>query len=195
MAVDVITTLISVIASPTIQSLVKSAMNMLADQLSSNAPLTSTEAQTPKLTGLDRRISMGLTKRDGKIAVALLVEKSESLAERKADDLAKRFGDAIFPMVTGLAHSSRVDQSSKDTFERQLGASIGHIRGTPGSVGCLVKVKTRAGSKDYVSLTSAAHVLSMLNNANKHDVIICPGHPDGPKVLDSKVGLWRISLF
>jgi hypothetical protein len=189
---DAVSALIATIASPAIQGLLKSAVGALTDKLSSNTPLP--EAETPRLTDLDRRMSMGLTKRDGTIALALLIEKPDSLAERKADELVKRFGKAIIPTVTGIAHSSRVDDPIPAEFEPRLGASLSHIRGAPGSIGCLVKTKSRGN--DFLALTSASHVLSMLNNAEKGDKIICPGHPDGPRVLDNMIGtLWNFTYL
>src|SRR5271156_2117074 len=77
----------------------------IRDHVSSNLPLKATASEAPKLTDADRRISMGLTKRNGELVVALLVEKQESSAEQKADDLATRHGEAAMSIVTGVAHS------------------------------------------------------------------------------------------
>jgi hypothetical protein len=184
---DVITTsivanMVAYLAKPQIIE----AIRGIANQLSKNHPVTLMETQIAKLTAADRRISMGLTKRDGAIAMALLVEKPESLAERKAENMSAGYEGAVIPMVTGVAHSSRADQPSRTQFERHVGTSVGHIRGSPGSVGCLVNIKSR--STNYLALTSAAHVLSMLNRAEEGDPILFPGHPDGPNVLGNKVG-------
>ena len=154
-------------------------------ELSGNEPLQSTD-NDPRLTALHRRISMGLTKRDDKFVMALIVEKPESLAERKAEIASVRYGEDVVSIVTGVAHSARVDEPSSANFERTIGTSIGNIRGSPGSVGCLVTVRSK--SREYLGATSAAHVLSMLNKADRGDPIISPGHPDGPNILDNKIG-------
>ena len=91
-------------------------------------------------------------------------------------------------IVTGLAHSAKVDEPSAGNFERNVGTSIGNIRGNPGSVGCVCKVKSKSKG-DYLALTSAAHVLSMLNTAKKGDPIISPGYPDGDRILNNKIGM------
>jgi len=175
-----------VAVTPLVRDLLIGTAKAVDNQVSSDAPLTKSETQTPKLTPADRRISMGLTKRDNKLAVALLVEKDESSAERKAEHLASEAGNSIAHLVTGVAQSSKVERASSIDFDRQIGASVGHIRGYPGSLGCFVSVKSKA--KDYLAFTSAAHVLSMLNRARKGDPVLFPGHPDGPRILGNKVG-------
>jgi hypothetical protein len=177
---------ISTIAlTPALQNEVKAALKAFSDELSSNFALKIEGDQIPRLTSVDRRIGMGITRNDGKIALALLVEKSESLAERKAEALTQ-VGERVRVLVVGSAHSSAVDKPVEQNFGRHAGTSIGHIRGNPGSVGCMVTVKS--GHRDFLCLTSAAHVLSMLNQAEPGDPIILPGYPDGPNVLENRIG-------
>jgi hypothetical protein len=97
-----------VAVTPLVRDLLTGAAKAVDNQVSSNAPLTKSETETPKLTAADRRICMGLTKRDNKLAIALLVEKDESSAERKAEHLATEAGNYVTHLVTGLAHSSKV---------------------------------------------------------------------------------------
>jgi hypothetical protein len=175
-------TVASLVNSPTVQNLVKGAVTVISDQLSVNHPMV----EPGKLTTIDRRISMGVTRKDGEIVLALLVEKPDSSAARKAEDLASRFGGVVIPVVTGVAHSSKVGGGLKKEVELRVGTSVGHYQGYPGSIGCVVTVQARG--REELHLTSAAHVLSMLNTAKKHDPILVPGHPDGPKVLGNKVG-------
>ena len=48
--------------------------------------------------------------------------------------------------------------------------------------------RSNQGRSTISPLTSAAHVLSILNRAEPGDPILFPGHPDGPNVLGNKVG-------
>ena len=76
--------MIQMVTSSTVQSLIKTAIIAIADQISSNRPLTPTGTQQARLTSAERRISMGVTKHEGETRVALLVEENE-IGERPAD--------------------------------------------------------------------------------------------------------------
>jgi hypothetical protein len=163
------------------------AVNDLTVQLSSAAPLQVDKEEIRKLTALDRRISVGITTQGNHLAPVLLVERSDSTAAKKVEELSKLLGTSVTHRVTGVAYSSKVKGRSGADFDRpQIGCSIGHIRGYPGSVGCLAI--TERHHLNHFVLTSAAHVLSMMNQAQKGDSVIFPGHPDGPRVLANRVG-------
>jgi hypothetical protein len=176
------------LAAATASLMLKDAAGAVVDEIANNLPLTKEE--TPRLRSPDRRLSVGLTQRDGKIVVVVLVEKAGSLAEKKAEQVAVVLGEKheseIHRLVTGVAHSSKPDDALPRDFEKDVGTSIGHIKGYPGTLGCLVSIKAK--STEYAAVTSAAHVLSMLNRADKGDPIIVPGYPDGENALENKIG-------
>jgi len=52
--------------------------------------------------------------------------------------------------------------------------------------GCVVRSTRR--NEDWTGVTSASHVLSINNTADEGDIIIAPGHPDGPKSNKARCG-------
>jgi hypothetical protein len=90
--------------------------------------------------------------------------------------------------LIGKAHSARPGGGKRRPLASPLhpGSSIGHIQSFPGTLGCVVRgTKSR---EDWIGVTSASHVLSVTNTAEKGDPIIAPGHPDGPKNTGARCG-------
>jgi len=164
---------------------VVAAVQAISEKL--NPPITETSSGS-KLQNLDRRLSLGLSKEENKLVAALLVEKEGSAAQETAKDLEKQHQGSVVVKVTGKAYSSkpseRIEQEPLDKLVP--GASLGHYRGFPGSLGGFVTYKAR--TKRSLGLISASHVLAMNNTAKKGEAVLHPGSPDGPRVLDNKIG-------
>jgi hypothetical protein len=142
-----------------------------------------------RLQNIDRRLSVGLAREDDKLVAALLVEKEDSTAQESARKLKESYPGGIVIRVTGKAYSSKPeDVMAQEPVQKLVpGSSIGHYRGFPGSLGGIVTVKTK--SRPWLGLISASHVLAINNTADKGDPILQPGSPDGPRVLDNKIGI------
>jgi hypothetical protein len=174
---------------------VSTAVDLLANPLFQSSPLVGT-GEEAKLQAPDRRLSWGVSKKNDKYVVAILVEKDDSWALRKAEELRSAYQDAVLVSITGVAQSSRPGDTkpqARTVTKLAPGLSVGHIRGYPGSLGCLVKGRTKG--TDWPGFVSASHVLAINNTAEKEDPILQPGHPDGPRSLDNKLGTLANYIF
>lgn len=135
----------------------------------------------------DRQISWGITRRDNKLKVALLVEKPDSHAASVADSIEAAYQGSVIRFTAARAHSSP-PQHRVPRIEWSLapGSSIAHKEGFPGSIGCLVRSLDEGD--DWPGLVSASHVLSKSNRAKSGDAILVPGHPDGPRINTNQCG-------
>lgn len=135
----------------------------------------------------DKRLSWGLALSDGRHVVRIFVERDNSRALEEARTLAAQFPNFAETEIIGRAQASAKAEKRK-TLSKGLeaGASIGHLKGAPGSIGALIR--NRQGKDDWKGVTSAAHVLGRSNRAKEGDQILAPGHPDGPKVSSNKCG-------
>ena len=137
---------------------------------------------------MDRRMSLGLAKRDGKYVVAILVEKADSWAREKATAHRTRDPDSIVVEVTGKAYAANPDAPIRERPETKLGPgiSIGHFRGSAGTLGGFVRVSR--GNENWTGIIGSSHVLSMINTGERGEDVIQPGWPDGPRVFDNRMG-------
>jgi hypothetical protein len=161
----------------------------ISEKLTQETPIIVETDGIPKLQPPDKRLSWAITKREGQFAVCLLVEQNDTWAARRAEVLQAQYKDEVTLTVAGVAHSSKVEEPVQYEKQAQLspGLSIGHIRGYPGTLGCIVRVNS--SSKDYLGIISASHVLAINNTAEIGDPVLHPGYPDGPRVLTSRVGV------
>jgi len=158
----------------------------IIEHLDADVPFTK-GVEGLRLETPDRRISVGLSKRDGKYVLALLVEKEDGWARQRAQEMESSHPNRVIVEVTGKAYSSTPSSVPRGTSSELLpGFSIGHWRGYPGTLGGFVVVK--AGSKTWAGIISASHVLSNNNAAAKGDRILYPGCPDGPRTLAQLIG-------
>ena len=144
----------------------------------------------------DRRLSWGIARRQSAQVVRLLVERDNSKAMAEADSLAREFPKFVDTRVIGRAQSAKPEAARRTFLAEGLysGASIGHYRGTPGSIGALVK--SRHKKEDWLGVTSAAHVLGRGNQSQKGEQVLAPGPPDGPRTTDAVCGhLERYNLL
>lgn len=164
---------------------VAAAIQAISEKL--NPPITESSSG-PKLRSLDRRLSLGLAKEGEKLVAALLCEKEDSAAQESANELKQNHKGSVVVKVTGKAYSSKPsDVIAMEPLPRLVpGASIGHFKGFPGSIGGFVTFKSK--SKTVTGIISASHVLAMNNTAKKGEAILHPGSPDGPRVLENKIG-------
>jgi hypothetical protein len=132
-----------------------------------------------------RQISWGITRRDKKTLVALLLEKSDSDAAVTAEQITKAFPGSVIQLTTARAHSSAPGKTQR-RGERRLvpGASIAHEDGFPGSIGCLVR--SLENDEGWRGVISASHVLSKGNRGHTGDWILVPG--DDPRLSTNQCG-------
>lgn len=164
-------------------TLIPAIKDILGEWLFKRAPLTETDSGR-KLERLDRRISLGIAKRSGKHLLALMVEKKDSWAEQKAEELGSAYAKTVVVEVTGKAFASNPDNKVKVTHRGKLtpGISIGHFRGYAGTLSGFVQVSGEA------RIIGSSHVLSMINTGEKGEDIIHPGWPDGARVFKNRIG-------
>jgi hypothetical protein len=160
-------------------------------EFTKEAPLIKAEGEkSPKLQPPDKRLSWGITKRDGEPVLALLVEQSDSWAMRRAKSFDESNQKIIYT-VTGLAHSSKVNEpiTAKTSSNLVPGLSVGHFKGYAGTLGCFVTAKSKSSNQDCIGFVGASHVLGLVNTAKPGDDILHPCPPDGPRVKGNKVGI------
>jgi hypothetical protein len=166
------------------------AQTLTARLLEVNAklPLLVGGGGSPRLQNPDNRISWGIARRDGKFILVILTEKEDSRSQSEARAIAQSYPSLVETKVIGRAYSVNPRGGARKTLVSPLnpGSSIGHIQGFPGTIGCIAR--SRRGSEDWLGVTSAAHVLSITNTAERDDTIIAPGHPDGPKNSANRCG-------
>lgn len=173
------------VLEPVVADVLKDA----TDKILREVPLVEKTPDRSELRGPDRRLSIGLTKREGKKIATFLVEKDDSWAMQKAMEMQESFPVPLAVTVTGKAHSYWPQDALPQHAPYDLcpGLSISHFSGFAGTLGCLVLVRSR--KKEWISIASASHVLSMINSAQKDDPIILPGFPDGHRTLSNKIGV------
>ncbi|UFW83013.1 hypothetical protein BjapCC829_23815 [Bradyrhizobium barranii] len=133
----------------------------------------------------DNQISWGITRRHGEFKVIIL-------AENDADPLVQeivRTSEAVFvTRLTAEAHSldARVSHlpRSPSLPDRKAGASIGHMSGYPGTLGCFV----RCTEGNWLGVISASHVLGRNNRSRRGDKVLSPGPADGRRTLNEEIG-------
>jgi hypothetical protein len=133
---------------------------------------------------------MGITRRDGRYKVLILSEGNE--VHRAVQELGEAYDGVFVTRVPGRAHSfdpasAREHRPHLTLPDRAPGASIGHVAGYPGTLGCFVLTAKSHGSR--IGAISASHVLGRKGQSEKGDDILSPGHPDGPKVRGAKIGV------
>lgn len=147
----------------------------LAKRLEEEVPAVVKRGETFALRRPERRLTWGITRQEGRFTMALLVEKEESWAFGKANELKREQGAHVAVTTVGLAHSA-VPEPLPQKPEKRLrpGLSISHFGGWAGTLGCLVEV-----GNGEPGAVSASHVLGMNNKAKTGDLVLHPGNPDG----------------
>jgi hypothetical protein len=143
-----------------------------------------------RLRAAEKQISWGITRQDGRYKVIILSEGNE--IHRTVQSLGKTYDGVFVTRVPGRAHS--FDPASAIEHRRHLampdrapGASIGHVSGYPGTLGCFVQ--TAGANGNWIGAISASHVLGRKGQSKKGDDILSPGHPDGARVRGAKIGV------
>lgn len=139
------------------------------------------------------QLSWGVTRRGGKFVVAILISDRDIRAKQLVKQLAQTYQGMVFARSVGTAHSSD-PQNHYSPVPSTLysngaicpGASVGHIRGFPGSLGCLVR--STVPGQDWIGVLSASHVLAMNNRAKKGDIVLSPAAPDGSGLDEDQCG-------
>jgi hypothetical protein len=159
----------------------------IGDDIERTYPVIKSGPEGPSIEGPDRRISWGVTKRDGDRVVALLVERDDSWALRRGKEFAGDHPGSVVVRVTGTAQSAHPVSPRRVRREEKLvpGLSVSHYAGFAGTIGCLVQVGR--GRNAYRGLVSASHVLSVNNTANKGDQVVHPAKRDTRAAMLSHV--------
>jgi hypothetical protein len=136
----------------------------------------------------EKQISWGITRRDGCYKVLILSEGNE--IHRAVQDLGEAYDGVFVTRVPGRAHSFDPASARKHPAhfalpDRAPGASIAHVAGYPGTLGCFVLTAGSPGGR--IGAISASHVLGRKGQSEKGDDILSPGHPDGPKIKGVKI--------
>lgn len=158
-------------------------------EINKEVPAVLGEGKNLRIQAPDNRLSWGIKRQDGKFVLSVLVERDDSRSLEIARRLSKDHGGVVLaPRVIGRAQSTNPSDKGRKRAVQGLepGASIGHIRGYPGTIGCVVR--STKNKEDWIGVTSASHVLSINNTADEGDIIIAPGHPDGPKSNKARCG-------
>jgi hypothetical protein len=142
------------------------------------------------LRAAEKQISWGITRQEGRYKVLILSEGNE--IHRAVQRLGEAYDGVFVTRLPGNAHS--FDPASAIEHQRHLampdrapGASIGHVSGYPGTLGCFVLTAGPNGNE--IGAISASHVLGRKGQSKKGDDILSPGHPDGPRVRNAKIGV------
>lgn len=178
--------MMDIIASLT-ASLISKAMVDLLSKFREQQPLSESN-KFDQIERIDRRMSHGIAKRDGKYVMALLVEKADSWVLEKAKGYQGRNPQKVIVEVTGKAYSSKPFDKIQSPLQDNLvpGISIGHFRGCAGTLGGFARISNR--KEKWTAIIGSSHVLSMINTGQKGEDIIHPGWPDGPRVFDNRIG-------
>jgi len=128
---------------------------------------------------LDQRITWALSKAKSKYVVAILADKKDSWASRKAGELGRNYPDSIVWTTPGEAQSSYPGvECAPHATSRVIkpGVSIGHGRFRAGTLGCIVEV--HGEGRDYKCAVTAAHVVALNDSVELGNLIYSPGKPE-----------------
>lgn len=141
----------------------------------------------------DQRLTVGVTKENGKNVPAIFIEKSDGRAKRQADNLVANTNAVVREL--GVAHSSWPETKAPQSVEQEHfpGASVGHFQGAAGTLGCFVQATVRRSIR--VGFLGASHVLALMNRGQRGDVVLRPGYPDGREILRRALVHLRIISF
>ena len=178
------------ILKPVIDKAVFRSLKDIYSQLIDEMPELVTKGHELLALPADKRISLGLSLKEGKPVFSLLLLKEDSWALRKAEEFENKFEGYVIKKVTGISHSSWPEEKKRQKKSRtnlKPGVSIGSIRAYAGTMGCFIKIERDSG--DWYGVTSAAHVLALSKNTEQGDPILVPGYPDGPRVRKNQIGI------
>jgi hypothetical protein len=134
----------------------------------------------------DKQVSWGITRREGKFKVIILADDD---TDAMIQEIVRSYGGVFVNRLTAQVHSldpSLAKLSKSPSLPvRAAGASIGHVSGYPGTLGCFVRA-TKKGN--WIGVISASHVLGRNNKSKTGDQILSPGHPDGPRAHSAEIG-------
>ncbi|MCG7981798.1 MAG: S1 family peptidase [Candidatus Thiodiazotropha lotti] len=133
--------------------------------------------------GLGKKLTNGLY--DNRIVLRTYVEKKKPLKTLKQRVPRKIDFPEIGRINTDVIEIGRLELNSLRKRVRPVtpGCSIGHITGTNGSVGCLVKIQ----GKSAKYLLSNAHILSDFKGVDAEDHIVQPSIADNHINTDENI--------
>jgi hypothetical protein len=169
--------------------------NEIAESLKTlNLEMPALVGGPDSLRPANNQVSWGITRRQREYKVIILAEEND--ASRALQQLDAKYGSVFVTRVTGQAQSFDPSLASKHKPYTPLravpGASIGHVQGYPGTLGCFVR-STELDS--WIGVLSASHVLGRNNQSNPGESIISPGHPDGFKTKGAEIGTLADYVF
>jgi endonuclease G, mitochondrial len=162
----------------------------------------STFGTRPEVTAVDLGIKLVNSETDADAGYSVRIhvrDKQERRNVPRAQRIPARFEGLRTDVIQAeyIEHLASAVTACSDRKLRQdtlqPGISIGHISGSAGTLGMLVR-----GARDDVDnvyLLSADHVLADTGNPSAGDPIIQPGREDGGDIADVVAGLTRRSLI
>ncbi|MTD94360.1 hypothetical protein GIW81_08435 [Hyphomicrobium sp. xq] len=145
----------------------------------------------------ERRIAVGLSRIKGGYRVEIRIHREGGAAESLTKALKAKHGSAINVAVIQRLEIAPINAIRRLLGQRQgrppraasgirpieLGLSIGHPDGGPGTLGAIVEVKGKGDA-----ILSNAHVFAPSSEAKSKDPIYQPGREGRPLALRTRVG-------
>lgn len=129
--------------------------------------------------------------REREVSLALLLQDKRLLHHPLVEEAVRRIGDSeVRRIVTGPVMSQSVVNGGRCRPLR-IGASVGHVRVSAGSLGCFATCR-REGQ---LGILSNNHVLADTNGGQAGDLIVQPGVLDGGDHSDATSHIARLSRF
>ncbi len=165
--------------------------------LKENAAVRATASSVPSIP--ERRIAIGARFRGrDDYQIAIRVQRETGIAMRRARELIRSLpneDEADFAILRKVSVPSRVAlaTAAQGTGRHpgavckrpiEIGFSIGHLNGGPGTLGLLAD-----SDKHGVVALSNNHVIALANRAHPDDEIYQCGIPDGPPDDDKVIGI------
>jgi len=155
----------------------------------------------PPIAPSERRIAVGLAKVRNAYRVEIRIQREGGAAQRLTQDLQRKYGSGINveilqkveipPLLSIKRLSPQTARPRKGPRARlrplEIGCSVGHAEGRPGTLGALVELNSKGGD----AILSNAHVLAPVQEARRKDAIYQPGREGRPLTDDDRIGQLR----
>lgn len=154
------------------------------------SPRFRAESELP-IARAERRIAVGLAKLNDGFRVEIRIQRQGGAAQSMAEEFKAEHGDnvnvevlesiEVAPISSILRLAKRKPLRMRARRPLEIGSSVGHVDGGPGTLGVLVEYE----GKDAV--LSNAHVLAP-TDAKKRDAIFQPGQEGTPLSDNDRIG-------
>jgi hypothetical protein len=130
-------------------------------------------------------------RREHQVSLALLLQSRTLLHHPIVEEAVRRVGDAEMRLIVTGPVSPRSVANGGRCRPLRIGASIGHVNVTAGSLGCFATCR-KEGTLGFLSNN---HVLADSNNAQAGDLIVQPGVEDGADCGDPATHVARLHRY